>query len=154
VNFCEDMVVASVKSMRHMRAIHDELQWVHKRKKAKSDKHLSISGEDGTFWSAMDLGNIVVHLFYGSAREYYDIESLWTLGPEADPKCREQEDPYSLSAEDLFWLETSDMDTNNNNNNTATEGGHREHSEHHSAKVQHLTDFNNGDKTTRNPVTK
>ena len=28
INFCEDMVIASVKSMRHMRAIHDELLWM------------------------------------------------------------------------------------------------------------------------------
>ena len=56
------------------------------------------------------------------------------------------------SSEDLFWLETSDMDANNNN--TSTEGEHREHREEHSTKVQQITDFNNGDKTTTNPVTK
>lgn len=43
-------------------------------------------------------GNIVLHIFYGEAREYYDIESLWTLGPECDPKCQTSSiDPYALS---------------------------------------------------------
>ncbi|KAK6960964.1 hypothetical protein BgiMline_033632 [Biomphalaria glabrata] len=106
-NFCDHMVVASAKSKRHLYAINDEFLWVHKRKKLDTDPHLVIEGLNKSDWTALDLGNIVLHIFYGNAREHYDIESLWTLGPENDPKCKEQNDVSALSAESLFWLETS-----------------------------------------------
>ena len=36
-------------------------------------------------------------------RGYYDIESLWTLGPDNDPKSLESDkDPYALSAGQTF----------------------------------------------------
>ena len=45
-------------------------------------------------------------MFTQSTREYYDLETLWTVGPKYDPKCQEEvvtEQLYSLS--DLPWLE-------------------------------------------------
>ncbi|GFO13165.1 ribosomal silencing factor rsfs [Plakobranchus ocellatus] len=108
-NFCDHMVVVSAKSRRHLQAINEEMLWVHKRKKSGSDSHLLIEGINKSDWCAMDLGNIVLHVFYGNLRQFYDIESLWMLGPENDPKCRgDNQDPYTLSAEDLFWLETAE----------------------------------------------
>lgn len=105
--FCDHMVIASAKSKRHLTAINDEMLWVHKRKKSPSDPHLNIEGLGKSDWSAMDMGNIVLHVFYGDKRQYYDIESLWTLGPQHDPKCQEEnQTPYNLSPEELFWLET------------------------------------------------
>lgn len=122
-NFCDHMIVASTKSMRHMKAIQEELMWVHKRKKSAKDDHLIISGVDN-YWSAMDLGNIVLHLFYGDAREFYDIESLWTLGPDADPKCQDQQsNKYDLSAEDLFWKEAEQLKKESDNPVSYTENG-------------------------------
>ncbi|KAK3721212.1 hypothetical protein RRG08_044221 [Elysia crispata] len=104
--FCDHMVVVSAKSRRHLQAINEEILYIHKRKKSEQDTHLVVEGLDKSDWCAMDLGNIVLHVFYGKMREYYDIESLWTLGPDKDPKCQETDkDPYALSAEDLFWLE-------------------------------------------------
>lgn len=105
-NFCDNMVIASAKSMRHMRALHEEIYWIYKRKKGPDDPYIKISGTNDTFWCAMDMGNIVVHLFFGDAREYYDIESLWTKRPEDDQKQYEEISKYELSPEDLFWLET------------------------------------------------
>ena len=47
----------------------------------------------------------MLHVFYGKMREYYDIESLWTLGPDKDPKCQETDkDPYALSAGKLLIM--------------------------------------------------
>lgn len=36
------------------------------------------------------VGNIALHLFLPGTRKKYDIESLWTVGPEYDDKMREQ----------------------------------------------------------------
>ena len=41
-------------------------------------------------WVAMDLKNIALHLFTEQNREVYDLESLWSVGPEFDAKTREQ----------------------------------------------------------------
>ena len=41
------------------------------------------------------------------ARQHYDIETLWTLGPEHDDQRHYvQDDHLNLSAAELFWLET------------------------------------------------
>ena len=39
-------------------------------------------------WNALDLGNIVVHLLSQDQREHYDLETLWSVGPEYDDKTR------------------------------------------------------------------
>jgi len=52
-------------------------------------------------------GNIAVHIFMPEARQHYDIETLWTLGPEHDNQQHYvQDDKLNLSAAELFWLET------------------------------------------------
>jgi hypothetical protein len=32
----------------------------------------------------MDLGNIALHIFSAKFRKMYDLETLWTVGPEYD----------------------------------------------------------------------
>jgi len=32
----------------------------------------------------MDLGNIALHIFSARVRKIYDLETLWTVGPEYD----------------------------------------------------------------------
>ena len=50
---------------------------------------LGRPGQDkSSGWNALDLGNIVVHLLSQDQREHYDLETLWTVGPEYDDKTR------------------------------------------------------------------
>ncbi len=35
-------------------------------------------------WIALDLGNIILHIFLQEVRDYYDLETLWTVGPLFD----------------------------------------------------------------------
>lgn len=35
-------------------------------------------------WIALDLGNIILHIFEQEVRDYYDLEMLWTVGPVFD----------------------------------------------------------------------
>ena len=37
----------------------------------------SVEGLDQAHWVLMDLGDVVVHVFYEAARSYYDLEGLW-----------------------------------------------------------------------------
>merc|ERR1719154_105785 len=41
----------------------------------------------------MDLGNIILHLFTQEKRDYYSLETLWTLGSEFDELSRTEDDP-------------------------------------------------------------
>ncbi|KAL8596745.1 hypothetical protein ACOMHN_046362 [Nucella lapillus] len=105
--FVAHMVVVSGKSLRHMRAMAAAVEWLHKRKKEKRDRHCKLEGRDCNDWIAMDLGNIVLHIFTPEARQHYDLETLWTLGPEHDdPRHYVHDDSLNLSAADLFWLES------------------------------------------------
>ena len=41
------------------------------------------------------------------ARQYYDLETLWSRGPEHDNERHYVKDEHvNLSAEELFWLES------------------------------------------------
>jgi len=53
-----------------------------------SDVIPSIVTKDGRHgWIALDLGNIILHLFLQTQRDYYDLEMLWTVGPLFDDLC-------------------------------------------------------------------
>lgn len=45
---------------------------------------LGEEGLRGGNWVLMDYGEIVVHVFLESVREYYDIERLWIDAPHLD----------------------------------------------------------------------
>ena len=45
----------------------------------KKEKIFQLQDSD---WLAMDLGNIALHLMEQESRELYDLETLWSLGPQ------------------------------------------------------------------------
>ena len=47
----------------------------------------------------MDMGNIALHLLDQDQREHYDLEALWSLGPEFDEQTRRQTDQDSSFSE-------------------------------------------------------
>ena len=49
------------------------------------------------------VGNIVLHLMLPRVRHLYDIEGLWTCGPEYDNKMHEE-------TQDIFSVELEDID--------------------------------------------
>jgi ribosomal silencing factor RsfS len=46
---------------------------------------IAKNGNQG--WIALDLGNIILHLFLQNQRDHYDLEMLWTVGPVFDDLC-------------------------------------------------------------------
>ena len=37
-------------------------------------------------WVALDYGDVIVHVFDEAAREYYDLEHLWSAAPASRPE--------------------------------------------------------------------
>lgn len=80
------MIVASGTSDRHVRAIVDG---VIEAAKERGEKPLGVEGETHAQWALVDLGDVVVHVMRPEAREFYQLEKLWSFeGGAKDDKPR------------------------------------------------------------------
>ncbi|XP_006663928.1 protein Iojap-related, mitochondrial isoform X2 [Oryza brachyantha] len=90
------MVVATGRSDWHVRNIAQALLYKIKQKQKGSDRILmpSVEGQQAGKWIVIDSGSIVIHALEERAREYYDLESIWTK--EVSPNISVQELETSL----------------------------------------------------------
>lgn len=72
------MVIASGTSNRHVKALANN---VEVEAKHSGFKPLGAEGNDTAEWVLVDFGDVIVHVMLPSTREFYDLESLWTLKP-------------------------------------------------------------------------
>lgn len=72
----DTMIIANGTSSQHIRAISEHLV-----EAAKHSGHepLGVEGKDVSDWVLVDLGEILVHLMSPTAREFYDLERLWSM---------------------------------------------------------------------------
>ena len=71
----ERIVIADGTSKRHVRAMADSLG-----ADAKKAGFMPLGREGGndSDWTLIDLGAVVVHMMTPAAREFYDLEGLWS----------------------------------------------------------------------------
>lgn len=71
----ERIVIADGTSKRHVRAMADSLG-----ADAKQAGFIPLGREGGndSDWTLIDLGAVVVHMMMPAAREFYDLEGLWS----------------------------------------------------------------------------
>lgn len=69
------MVVATGTSMRHAKSLCD---YVVIKAKENDLQPLGVEGE-GTDWVLVDLGDVILHVMTGQAREFYQLEKLWSV---------------------------------------------------------------------------
>ena len=83
-SFADYFVICSGDSPRQIEAIRQEI-----RDKLKSDDIVPFHIEGGadSGWVLLDLGDVVVHIFSPSQRDYYRLDDLWQ---EATPVIRIQ----------------------------------------------------------------
>ena len=67
-------IVCSTSNERQARAITDDLRVSMKQ---KGLRELGVEGVNDAKWILQDFGDIVLHIFHESQREFYDIEGLW-----------------------------------------------------------------------------
>jgi len=68
-------VVCTARVERQARAIQEELT---QRLKAQGTRPLNIEGSAAGGWIILDYGAVIVHIFTPTAREYYQLEDLWS----------------------------------------------------------------------------
>jgi ribosome-associated protein len=57
---------------------------------------LSLEGYSAGHWVLIDYGDVVVHVFQESVRDFYDLERLWARAPQVSLP-----EPYRSQARDL-----------------------------------------------------
>ena len=69
-------VIATGSSRRQLHAMADEIEAV--LKKEHHDRKRGAEGYEEGRWIVLDYGDVMVHLFDAEARDYWDIEHLWS----------------------------------------------------------------------------
>jgi len=73
------MIVATGTSDRHVKALADSAL---KDARNAGVKPLGVEGERSGEWILLDLNDVVVHVMLREVREFYNLEKLWSVGPE------------------------------------------------------------------------
>jgi ribosome-associated protein len=50
-----------------------------------------VEGASEGQWILLDYGNVIIHVFYESARAFYDLEGLWPDAPRFQPVLKQDE---------------------------------------------------------------
>ncbi len=80
------IVVTSGRNDRQVRAIADEIE--HQVERSLDVKPSRVEGLTTGEWVAIDYGDVIIHVFLDAAREYYDLEHLWSAAPAFRPQLQ------------------------------------------------------------------
>jgi ribosome-associated protein len=84
VDSFDALVVTSGRNDRQVRAIAQEIERLVDM--ALGVKPIHVEGLVAAEWVALDYGDVIVHVFDEAAREYYDLEHLWSAAPALRPQ--------------------------------------------------------------------
>ncbi|KAF3980970.1 MAG: ribosome silencing factor [Methylococcales symbiont of Hymedesmia sp. n. MRB-2018] len=70
------MMVVTSTSERHAKAL---CNYVLEKTKENSFTPLGVEGDQGSDWVLLDLGDVILHIFTAQAREFYQLEKLWSI---------------------------------------------------------------------------
>ena len=73
-------VIATGTSNTHVKSLADELEYEMSKLGIESNH---IEGK-ATGWIVLDYGTVIVHIFTGESREYYNLERLWSDAEDVD----------------------------------------------------------------------
>ncbi len=73
-SIADAFIVCSGRSNRQVMAIAEHIQVELKK---QGIRPLSVEGSKEGHWTILDYGDVVIHVFFESVREFYDLEGLW-----------------------------------------------------------------------------
>ncbi len=82
LSIAEAFVLVSASNTRLVRTIVDEIELALKLSDDESPR--SVEGLDDATWVLMDYGDVIVHVFLGETRAYYDLDRLWADAPPVE----------------------------------------------------------------------
>ncbi len=75
-SFTDYMVLVTGTSDRHLQSLCD---YVTAKVKESGGNVLGIEGGPGSDWVLLDLGDVIVHAMTAQARDFYQLEKLWSV---------------------------------------------------------------------------
>jgi ribosome-associated protein len=82
VGYTSYFVLCSGRSERQVQALVD-----HTRRQLRTDhgvRHIGLEGVEKGRWALIDFGDVVVHIFKETERDFYDLEGLWQDAPRVE----------------------------------------------------------------------
>jgi ribosome-associated protein len=77
-SYADYIVLVSGRSDRQVQAIADGIL---DGESAAGRKPIGTEGLRGGHWTLLDFGDVIAHVFYHPARDFYDLESFWVDAP-------------------------------------------------------------------------
>jgi ribosome-associated protein len=74
------ILIASCNSDRQVQAVAEAIRLGMKDE--QNEPPIAIEGMNEGRWVLIDFGNIMIHVFQQSVREFYDLDGLWVDAPE------------------------------------------------------------------------
>ena len=79
-SFTDYMVMVTGTSDRHLQSLCD---YVSIRIKENGAHLLGVEGGPGSDWVLLDIGDVIVHAMTAQARDFYQLEKLWSVDQPA-----------------------------------------------------------------------
>jgi len=92
-SFTDRMIIASGNTTRQVVALANNV--VEKAKHA-GFMPLGVEGETPGEWVLIDLGDVVVHIMVPQIRDFYNLEKLWAVDPDAEGDDASPEHPLDV----------------------------------------------------------
>lgn len=74
-------VIATGTANLHVRSLSEDLEF---QLNEMGEKPLHIEGYASGTWVLLDYGDVVVHIFTGEMRDFYDLSRLWADGKKIE----------------------------------------------------------------------
>lgn len=81
-SYADYFVLFTGNSDRQVQAIAEAVET--KLRTELGEKPSGTEGYEGGHWVLLDYGDVIAHVFYREAREFYDLDGLWADAPKVE----------------------------------------------------------------------
>ncbi len=79
-------VIATATSSTHLKALCDEVEYKLKEEDISAAR---VEGYQGGGWILVDYGDVIVHIFDATSRDFFNLEKLWAAAEKIDFEAKE-----------------------------------------------------------------
>ena len=93
-SFADSFLVCSGRSNRQVAGIAEHIK---KTLRDKGQRPISADGIKEGQWALLDYGSVIIHVFYETVRDFYDLEGLWADANRIRTPAMEADDDIALA---------------------------------------------------------